>query len=152
MIVSDLARSRGRLFTRIMTHCFRVRRHGREGGLQFQSYAFHGRGIGMAIDPDRGSPQKGPARKRIRNYKAIPAEKDFFFEQANVRGTTGMPVILARATTPGCTLCLGPLGPSGVTTRSTPCRPERMSRRKAPWPPRVVDPRTAPNPNRFTIW
>lgn len=42
------------------------------------------------------TPHKQPFAAGIGNLKLIPTRKDFFFEQANVRGTMGNPVTLAK--------------------------------------------------------
>ena len=89
--------------------------------------------------------------QRIGDHEAVPARKDFFFEQPNVSGTIGRPVALANWITPSWATCRGPFGPSGVTTKSLPDRPNSIKRRSAATPPLVVDPRTERNPNRDTI-
>lgn len=95
----------------------------------------------IPIHPYGLSPHEQSFRAGIGNLKLIPTRKDFFFEQAKVRGIIGNPVTLAKYITPDCTLQAGPLGPSGVTTRSPPSRPAFTSCLMARSPPRVLDPR-----------
>src|SRR5262249_22903907 len=107
--------------------------------------------IGVSWDPDGVSPQIETTGQWVRDHEPIPAREEFFFEQPNASGTIGSPVALASCTTPGLATWRGPLGPSGVTARSTPDRPSRISSRKASTPPLVLDPRTALWPKRETM-
>jgi hypothetical protein len=107
--------------------------------------------IGVPRNPDGGAPQIETSGPWIRDHEPIPARKEFFFEQLKARGTIGSPVAFASCTTPSFATWRGPLGPSGVTTRSAPDRPRRISSRKASAPPLVLDPRTARCPNREMI-
>ena len=73
--------------------------------------------------PDRLPPDEQSPTQRKWEHEAVPARKDFFFEQLNVSDTIGRPVALANWITPIWTTCRGPFGPSGVTTKSAPDRP-----------------------------
>ena|SRR5438093_8805287 len=50
--------------------------------------------------PDRLPPDEQSSSQRIGDHEAVPARKDFFFEQLNVSGTIGSPVALANWITP----------------------------------------------------
>ena len=104
--------------------------------------------IGVSRDPDGGTPQIEASGPWVRDHESIPAREEFFFEQLNASGTIGSPVAFANWITPSFATCRGPLGPSGVTTRSAPERPRRINSRRANAPPLVLDPRTAQCPNR----
>ena len=107
--------------------------------------------IGIPRNPDGCAPQIEPSGPWIGDHEPIPAREEFFFEQPKASGTIGSPVAFANWTTPSFATWRGPLGPSGVTTRSAPDRPRRINSRKASAPPLVLDPRTARCPNREMI-
>src|ERR1051325_10438760 len=127
-----------------------LRRHPVQDRLQITPCVLDVVGRGVRREPQWPPPDEQPAAERIREEKAVPTAEDFFFEHANVSGTIGRPVALAKWTTPGWAIWRGPFGPSGVTAISPPLRPPAMSRRRAAVPPRVVEPLTEWNPNRDT--
>ncbi|MEY4705732.1 MAG: hypothetical protein RL042_1937 [Nitrospirota bacterium] len=116
--------------------------------LKLQACRFQRLLIGIARNPDGGAPEIEAAGPWIRDHEPIPAREEFFFEQQKANGTIGRPVAFANCTTPSFATWRGPLGPSGVTTRSAPDRPRRINSRSASAPPLVLDPRTARWPNR----
>ena len=71
-----------------------------EDRLKFQACRFERRVIRFARNPNRVSVQEQPSAERIWDHVAIPARKEFFFEQANANGTIGKPVALANWITP----------------------------------------------------
>src|SRR6478752_3369898 len=130
---------------------FRLIRQSIEDNLQLQASHLERGFIGFARDPERIPVEEESSGKWVRDHVAIPARKEFFFEQAKARGMMGRPVAFARWITPSFATWRGPLGPSGVTTTSRPDRPSLIRARSAPAPPRVLDPRTASWPNRAMI-
>src|SRR6185295_5768255 len=129
----------------------RFRREAIEHQFEFPPLALQRLRRSVGGHPDRLTPEEQPSAGRKGKHEAVPGSKDFFFEQPNARGTMGSPVALARWMTPICTICLGPLGPSGVTTKSFPANPNLIIRLSAAVPPLVEDPRTASRPNRATM-
>ena len=134
-----------------LSRFIRFRRDPVQGLLKLEPLGFQIRLHRVRRDPDRLPPQEQPSAKRIRDHEAVPARKDFFFEQLNVSGTIGRPVAFASWITPIWATCRGPFGPSGVTTKSTPERPSSISCRRAVTPPRVVDPLTERNPKWLMV-
>ena len=122
---------------------FRLIRQSIQERFQLEPCRFQRLVISIAWDPDRGAPEIETTRPGEWDHEPIPAREEFFFEQQKTSGTIGRPVAFANCTTPSLATCRGPLGPSGVTTRSAPARPNRINARSASAPPLVLDPRTA---------
>jgi hypothetical protein len=75
---------------------FRLIRQPIEDRFKLQASRLERGFIGFARDPDRISIKKEASGKRIWDQVAIPARKEFFFEQAKASGTMGRPVAFAR--------------------------------------------------------
>ena len=75
---------------------FRLFRQPIEDRLKRQASRLERGIIGFARDPHRIPIEKKASGKRVRDHVAIPARKQFFFEQAKAMGTMGRPVALAR--------------------------------------------------------
>ena len=66
-----------------------------EGCLKFRPKGFKHGSISFAWDPEWGPKEEEAPGERIWDHVAIPARKEFFFEQANTMGTMGSPLALA---------------------------------------------------------